>query len=130
MLAIRLQRGGRKAYPVYRVVVQEANRHPLSGKIVVQIGSYNPHTKETVLNKELAEKYLTNGAQPSSRVVLVLKKEGIKLPKWVKEPTKKQVAVKNAEKLRKNRPVEPVVDAPAEEPETPAEKPTEEASTE
>jgi small subunit ribosomal protein S16 len=129
MLAIRLQRGGRKAYPVYRIVVQEANRHPLSGRIVAQVGSYNPHTKEVVLNKELAEKYLSNGAQPSSRVALVLKKEGVKLPKWVKDTTKKEAAVRNPEKLRKNRPVEPAVEEaaePAEEPateEAPAEEP-------
>ena len=32
MLAIRLQRNGRKALPLYRIVVQEAQRHPLSGR--------------------------------------------------------------------------------------------------
>jgi small subunit ribosomal protein S16 len=122
MLAIRLQRNGRKAYPVYRVVVQEANRHPLSGRVIAYLGSYNPHTKDVVLDKASAEKYLNNGAQPSSRAALLFKKQGIKLPKWVKEPAKKQRAVKNADKLRKNRPAEP--EAPAEEPvvEAPAEE--------
>jgi small subunit ribosomal protein S16 len=140
MLAIRLQRGGRKAYPVYRVVVQEANRHPLSGRIVAHIGSYNPHTKETVVKKELAEKYLSNGAQPSSRVARILKAQGVSLPKWVKEPAQKERSARHPEKLRKNRPaepeaapaettesaVEPADEAPAEEA-APAEEPTPEA---
>ena len=72
MLAIRLQRNGRKALPVYRIVVQEAQRHPLSGRIVAQVGSYNPHTKATVLDKAEVEKYLKNGAQPSGRVIRIL----------------------------------------------------------
>ena len=111
MLAIRLQRTGRSGYPVYRIVVQEANRHPLSGKIVMQVGSYNPHTKETVLDKEKAEKYLNNGAQPSSRVVKILKEQKIKLPKWVKEAPKLEAKAKNPEKLRKNLPKEEPVKA-------------------
>lgn len=67
MLAIRLQRLGRKAYPVYRLAVQESNRHPSSGRVVAYVGSYNPHTKETNVNVELAQKYLDNGAQPTPR---------------------------------------------------------------
>ena len=45
MLAIRLQRLGRKGYPVYRIAVQEAQRHPSSGRVVAYAGSYNPHIK-------------------------------------------------------------------------------------
>ena len=110
MLAIRLQRLGRKAYPVYRVAVQEAQRHPSSGRVVAYVGSYNPHTKEVSLQKETLEKYLSNGAQPTPRVVKILKQEGITLPKWVKDPASdKQKSVKNAEKLRKNQPKKEVV---------------------
>ena len=29
MLAIRLQRNGRKHLPMYRIIVQEAQRHPI-----------------------------------------------------------------------------------------------------
>ena len=113
MLAIRLQRNGRKALPLYRIVVQEAQRHPLSGRIVAQVGSYNPHTKATVLDKEKVEKYLSNGARPSTRVIRILTKEGIKMPKWVKMPNEKHAAAKHADKLRKNQPKEE--EAPAEE---------------
>ena len=118
MRAIRLQRLGRKAYPVYRVAVQEAQRHPSSGRVVAYVGSYNPHTKESSIDTEKAQKYLDNGAQPSPRVVKLLKDAGVKLPSWVKEAdTTKQKAIRNAEKLRKNQPKEEVAEeAPAEEP--------------
>lgn len=109
MLAIRMQRNGRVHLPMYRIVVQEAQRHPLSGRVVAEVGNYNPHTKATVLDKEKIEFYLKNGAQPSSRVARILKLEGIKLPDWYKEPTKKQATAKHADKLRKNQPKEELV---------------------
>ena len=117
MLAIRLQRIGRKGYPVYRLAVQEAQRHPSSGRVVAYVGSYNPHTKDTTVQVETAQKYLDNGAQPTPRVVKLLKDAGVKLPNWVKEPTNdKQKTIRNAEKLRKNQPKEEVVEeTPADE---------------
>ena len=118
MLAIRLQRLGRKAYPVYRLAVQESNRHPSSGRVVAYVGSYNPHTKEANVNVEQAQKYLDNGAQPTPRVVKLLSAAGVKLPKWVKEfEGGKEKTVRNAEKLRKNQPkAEVAEEAPAEAP--------------
>ena len=117
MLAIRMQCKGRAHYPVYRIVVQESQRHPLSGRIVADLGSFNPHTKETVLDQEKVEFYLKNGAQPSTRVARVLAKNGIKLPAWVKTASEKHATVKNPDKLRKNQPkTEPEAEAaPAEE---------------
>ena len=117
MLAIRLQRIGRKGYPVYRLAVQEAQRHPSSGRVVAYVGSYNPHTKESNVQVETAQKYLDNGAQPTPRVVKLLKDAGVKLPKWVKEAdATKQKSIRNAEKLRKNQPKEEVAEeASAEE---------------
>ncbi len=119
MLAIRLKRTGRKAYAVYRVAVQEAQRHPSSGKVVAYVGTYNPHTKEATFDKELVEKYLSNGAQPTPRIVKLLKDAKVKLPSWVKEPNlSKTRATRNPEKLRKNAPKEeaaPADEAPAEE---------------
>ena len=120
MLAIRMQRNGRSHYPTYRIVVQEAQRHPLSGRVVAEVGNYNPATKALTLDKEAVEKYLKNGAQPSSRVALILSKNKIKLPDWVKMAAKKSVKAKHADKLRKNQPKEepgaeePVSEAPAE----------------
>ena len=111
MLAIRMQRNGRVHAPVYRIVVQESQRHPLSGRVVAEVGNYNPETKKTVLDQEKIEFYLKNGAQPSSRVAFVLEKNGIKLPKWYKKPSAKHASAKHADKLRKNQPKE----EPAEE---------------
>ena len=58
--------------------------------------------------------YLKNGAQPSSRVAFIFKKEGIKLPSWYKEAPKKSSKPKHADKLRKNQPKEAPEETPAE----------------
>ncbi len=127
MLAIRLQRLGRKGYPVYRVAVQEAQRHPSSGRVVAYVGSYNPHTKEVKFDKEKVGFYLKNGAQPSPRVVKLLEAEKIALPDWVKKASKKEKAIRNPEKLRKNQPKEEVAEEPEAAPEEVAETVKEEA---
>lgn len=132
MLAIRMQRTGRKGHAQFRLIVQDARRSPKSGNIVFALGSYDPHSKQITLDKEKAAFYLENGAQPSTRVAVLLKNEGVKLPAWVALEDKKQRAIKNVEKLRRNRPEEEA--APAEEPvskevaetpeaETPADEP-------
>ena len=123
MLAIRMQRKGRTHSPTYRIIVQEAQRHPLSGRVVAEVGNYNPETKALTLDKKAVEKYLSNGAQPSTRVAFILKKNGVKLPKWVKMAPKKKAEAKHADKLRKNQPKE----APATEEAPAAEAPAEEA---
>jgi small subunit ribosomal protein S16 len=117
MLAIRLQRLGRKAAPVYRVAVQEAQRHPSSGRVVAYVGAYNPHTKESNIDVEKAEYYLKNGAQPTPRVVRLFQEAKVTLPAWVKEVrTDKAAKLRNPEKLRKNQPKEePAAEVPAEE---------------
>ncbi len=116
MLAIRLQRLGRKGYPTYRIAVQESQRHPSSGRVIAHVGSYNPHTKESNLNKEKIELYLKNGAQPTPRVVKLLVEAKVALPAWVVTADKKNRSVRHPEKLRKNQPKEEaLVEAPAEE---------------
>lgn len=119
MLAIRLQRVGRQGYATYRLAVQEAQRHPSSGRVVAYVGSYNPHTKESNVQVELAEKYLGNGAQPTPRVAKLLEAAGVKLPNWVKKADFKTKTIRHSDKLRKNQPkvevVEEVVEV-AEEP--------------
>jgi len=117
MLAIRLQRTGRKGHAMFRVVVQDSRRTPTSGKIVAQLGTYDPHAKNVVLDGEKASFYLTNGAQPSPRAASLLKNEGVQLPAWVATAGKKSGAIRNPEKLRRNQPKEAVVDeAPADAP--------------
>lgn len=114
MLAIRLQRTGRTGHAQFRLVVQDARLNPSSGKVVAQLGNYNPHTKIVTVDKEKAGFYLEHGARPSERVVLLLKKEGLKMPKWVTGATKKEGQIRKPEKLRKNRPAG--TEAPLAEP--------------
>ncbi len=135
MLAIRLQRTGRKGHAQYRVIAQDSHRSPTSGRVVAHLGSYDPHAKTIILKKDKIEAYISNGAQPSDRVARLLKNEGVKLPDWVKlaEPIKRDI--RKPEKLRKNQPKAEVVETPAEPEapaaeevvEAPAETPTEEA---
>lgn len=128
MLAIRMQRTGRRGHAHFRVVVQDSRQSPKSGKFVALLGSYDPHTKVVSLQKEKAQEFVKNGAQPSERVVGILKAEGVKLPKWVAKTTKKKKVTKNSEKLRKNRPAEakPVAAEAKDEPKEP-EAPKEQA---
>ncbi len=123
MLAIRMQRTGRKGHAMFRMVVQESRLTPTSGKVVVTLGSYDPHAKVATIDKEKAALFLSNGAQPSDRAARLLQSEGVALPSWVKITSEKKRTIRHAEKLRKNQPKEeaPVeAEAPAAEPaETP-----------
>lgn len=131
MLAIRLQRTGRSGYAHYRIVVQDSRKAPTSGKIVKHLGHYNPHTKEVVLNKELVEFYLKNGAQPSNRVISIVEAQGITLPAWATKDAPKKRSIRNPEKLRKNQPKEePKAEAKAEQPENDAAEVAEQAAPE
>ena len=121
MLAIRMQRTGRKGHAMFRVVVQDSRRTPTSGKVVALLGSYDPHAKTVSLDKEKATTFLTNGAQPSDRVARLFQTEGIALPAWVKVSESKAGKLRNPEKLRKNQPKEEVVEETPAAEETPVE---------
>lgn len=118
MLAIRMQRTGRKGHAQFRVVVQDSRLTPTSGRVVAQLGSYNPHAKTIILDKEKASFYLQHGAQPSDRVARLLQKEGVDMPKWVTTLDDKVRVIRNPEKLRKNQPAQEVKEevAPVAEP--------------
>jgi small subunit ribosomal protein S16 len=115
MLAIRMQRTGRKGHAMFRVVVQDSRRTPTSGKVVAQLGSYDPHAKNLILDKEKATLFLKNGAQPSDRAARLMQANGIELPSWVKLVANKERAVKNADKRRSTTPPAPVEEALAAE---------------
>lgn len=65
MLKIRMQRMGKINQPTYRVVVVEHTASPKAGKFVERLGSYNPRSKERVLNADRIKYWLSVGAQPS-----------------------------------------------------------------
>ena len=69
MVKIRLQRVGKKKAPFYHIVVADS-KSPRDGKIIEQIGTYNPMVEPTeiVLDKEKVEKWIKNGAKPTETV--------------------------------------------------------------
>ena len=75
---IRLKRIGSKKNPFYRVVVAD-ERSPRDGKFIEEIGYYNPLTDpvDIKIDREKAEKWLSNGAQPTETVRTLLKKTEI-----------------------------------------------------
>jgi small subunit ribosomal protein S16 len=81
MVVIRLARVGRKKYPVYRIVAADKARS-VTSKYLAVLGTYNPHTKQIELDKELIKQFLDNGAQASDRVLRLFKANGVDLPKW------------------------------------------------
>ncbi len=75
MVKIRLQRVGKKKAPFYHVVVADS-RSPRDGKIIDQIGTYDPMTDPATisLDKEKVEKWIKNGAKPTDTVKALIEK--------------------------------------------------------
>ena len=75
---IRLKRTGMKKAPSYRVVVAEASS-PRDGRIIENIGWYNPRVEPSAINinEEKALGWLRNGAQPTESVASLLQRVGI-----------------------------------------------------
>ena len=75
MVKIRLQREGKKKAPFYHIVVADS-RSPRDGKIIEQLGTYNPMTDPAtiVLDKEKVEKWIKNGAKPTDTVKALIEK--------------------------------------------------------
>ena len=80
-MKIRLARGGSKKRPFYRVVAADS-RMPRDGRYVEKLGTYNPllakDSEERVqLNMERVNYWLSQGAQPTERVVRFLEASGV-----------------------------------------------------
>lgn len=78
MVKLRLKRMGKKGHPFYRIVAADS-RSPRDGRIIEQLGTYNPLNAETqvTLDEEKVMKWLQNGAQPSDTVRSILSKQGL-----------------------------------------------------
>ena len=87
---IRLQRGGRKGYAFYRIVIADV-RAPRDGKFTEKIGTYNPNTNPATvdLNFERALYWVETGAQPTDTVRNILKSEGVYMMKHLRGGVKK-----------------------------------------
>ena len=133
MLKIRMQRTGRINTPSYRIVVVEHTASPKAGKFVDKVGTYDPKSKQRVLDTERIKYWISVGAQPSATVhnMLVSLKiiEGKKinvLPKY-KEPVpaaaeamadkKEEVAADVSSEASAKEEEAPKEETPAAEPE-------------
>ncbi|QEH61661.1 30S ribosomal protein S16 [Spiroplasma chinense] len=108
MVKLRLKRAGKKRAAFYRIVASDA-RVKRDGEYIELVGTYNPINGEVKIEKEVALKWLQQGAQPTDTVRNILSKEGVmtdlhnvklenkkNAPK--KEKVKKPVAKKAAPK--------------------------------
>ncbi len=75
---IRLRRVGRKAQPVYRIVVAEKST-ARDGRTIDTLGHYNPRTEPPVLQVDVdnARRWLDKGATPTDTARSLLKKAGV-----------------------------------------------------
>jgi len=75
---IRLTRVGAKKQPTYRFVVSDS-RNARDGRSLDTLGHYNPRTDpiELEIDSEKANKWLSQGAQPSDTVERLFRRAGI-----------------------------------------------------
>ena len=75
MVKIRLQRFGAKKAPFYHIVVADS-RSPRDGRIVEQIGTYDPmkNPAEIKLDMEKVAAWIKNGAKPTDTVKALIEK--------------------------------------------------------
>ncbi len=75
MVKIRLQRVGKKKAPFYHIVVADS-RSPRDGRIIEQIGTYDPMTDPSTIkiDKEKVAAWIKNGAKPTDTVKALIEK--------------------------------------------------------
>ncbi len=75
MVKIRLKRVGAKKAPFYHIVVADS-RVARDGKIIDQVGTYNPMTNPSTieLDKEKVATWIKNGAKPTDTVKALIEK--------------------------------------------------------
>lgn len=76
MVKIRLTRTGRHYDPSYRIVVADSH-YARDGRIIEQVGFYDPKANEVRVDEEKVLAWLNKGAQPSDTVKSILSKQGI-----------------------------------------------------
>ena len=73
---IRLKRMGAKKKPFYRIVVADS-RSPRDGRFIEQLGYYDPINKDTKIDTEKAQDWMSKGAQPTETVRALFKKTDV-----------------------------------------------------
>lgn len=75
---IRLARHGAKKRPFYRIVAAD-EQSPRDGRFLETLGTYNPLTEPAavVLQSERVQYWMEQGAQPTTTVKSIFKKQGL-----------------------------------------------------
>ena len=129
MLTIRLARTGAKKRPFFHIRVADS-RKPRDGRFIERVGIFNPIASGQEVGIEIDQErfdyWLSKGAQPSDRVLTLLKQS-----KETPEEAIKRQGIKDAKRLKKlaAKAALRVEEAPAEEAAPVAEEaPAEEAA--
>ncbi len=120
MLAIKLQRIGKKHQPSYRLVVAE-RRSKMAAPPVEDLGSYQPTKKAAAFKKDRISYWLGVGAQPTTTAHNLLVAQGIvatrKMAVKMKKPAKTETpAVAEAAPAELTATAEPVAEIAPSEP--------------
>ncbi len=77
MLTIRLHRIGKTNQPSFKIVVVDKRTSAAAGKFCEEVGSINRVTKQTRVNKDRVNYWISKGAQPSDTVHNILVSENV-----------------------------------------------------
>jgi len=129
MLAIRLQRVGRKNDPSFRIIVQDHRRAPKRTRGLVEfVGSYDARKGNPQVNGERIKYWMSMGAQPSATVHNILIDTKVISGKKVNAMNKKTKVVKEAPKEEPKAAAPKTEEKAEESTPTASEAPAEEAA--
>ena len=117
MLKLRLSMGGTKKRPVYKIVVADS-RFAKDGRFIEKLGFFNPllpkEKKERVgLEEERIKYWLSQGAQPTTRVARILgENKMMEMPAKGNNPKK---AIPKKDRKKETSAEEPKKEAPKQE---------------
>lgn len=89
MLAVKLQRIGKKHQPSYRIVVAE-KRSKMGAPPIEDLGSYNPFSKLFSVKKERVAYWVGKGAQPTATAFNLFVSQGVLSGKKIAVSIKKK----------------------------------------
>lgn len=116
-LKIRLSRAGAKKRPYYHIVVADS-RAPRDGRFIEQVGAWNPMLpkdgERVKLNEERIRHWLSQGAQPTDRVLRFLDQAGMASRPARSNPKKGQPGQKALERIAAAKQAEEEARAAAE----------------
>ncbi|WP_455480670.1 30S ribosomal protein S16 [Bartonella sp. B12(2025)] len=101
-LKIRLSRGGSKKRPYYHIVIADV-RSPRDGRFLERVGAWDPMLPKdgprVKLDEERIQYWLSQGAQPTDRVLRFLDAAGLKKRPTRNNPRKGEPGKKAQERI-------------------------------